>query len=196
MRSRVPYNATAGVPCGAFGNSGMERLETCFEFTARVPVLVVTAAVSAALIALLFPALPIGGELLDGRFGYTLEEALAAMAGYGEEGRRVYAWASLTADTLLPVAYACCLAGLVYRLRPKDDLWVLACLPVVAGVLDLCENGQIVAMLIQFPDVSAGQATTASLFTQMKGCAVLASLATVALLAGLALVRRIRNIGQ
>ena len=51
-------------------------------------------------------------------------------------------------------------------------------------------------MLIQYPDVSAGQATTASLFTQMKGCAVLASLATVALLAGLALVRRIRNIGQ
>ena len=138
MRSRVPYNATAGVPCRAFGNSGMERLETCFEFTARVPVLVVTAAVSAALIALLFPALPIGGELLDGRFGYTLEEALAAMAGYGEEGRRVYAWASLTADTLLPVAYACCLAGLVYRLRPNDDLWCAGLPPRRSPAFSTC----------------------------------------------------------
>lgn len=174
----------------------MTRLRLCFEFTARVPVLVVTAVVSAALITLVFPALPIGGELLDGRFGYTLDEVLAAMTAYGEGGRRVYVWASLIADTLLPVSYAGCLAGLVYRLRPKDDLWRLAFLPVVAGVLDLCENGQIVAMLMQYPDVSAGQVAAASLVTQMKGCAALASLAVVALLAGLSLVRRVRDLGS
>ena len=174
----------------------MTRLRLCFDFTARVPVLVFTALVSAVLITLVFPALPIGGESLDGRFGYALEEAMAAMTAYGEGGRRVYVLASLTADTLLPISYAGCLSGLVYRLRPKDDLWRLAFLPVVAGVLDLCENGQIVAMLIQYPDVSAGQVAAASLVTQMKGCTVLASLAIVAGLAGWALVRRVRNLGR
>ncbi len=69
------------------------------------------APLSAALVAVLvpllavFPALPNGGEMLDVKAGYTYPEVVAAMEGYGEQGRRVYAWSSAVLDTLLPVVY-------------------------------------------------------------------------------------------
>jgi len=88
---------------------------------------------------------------------------------YGPEGRRVYAWASPTLDTLFPIVYVSFFAGLIYRCRPTERLWWLAFIPVAAGIVDLGENIQITAMLIQYPDVSPAQAAGASLFTQIKG---------------------------
>lgn len=166
------------------------RLQRLLEFAARTPVLVATAGAAVALLVFVFPALPVGGELLDARFGYSHAEANAAMSAYGDEGRRVYVWASLTIDTLLPIAYAGFLAGMLYRLRPRDGLQTLALLPVAVGLVDLLENAQIVAMLIGYPDVSPGQVALASATTQAKTCALLAAVALVAVFVVLALVRR------
>lgn len=41
----------------------------------------------------------------------------------------------------------------------------MTCIPVRPGVCDLCENAQIVTMLLQCPDPSPGQVAMASLFT-------------------------------
>ena len=166
------------------------RVQRLVEFAARTPVLITTAAVAIALLVFAFPALPLGGELLDARFGYSHADVNAAMSAYGEQGRRVYVWASLTLDTLLPIAYAGLLAGLLYRLRPRDGLWPLTPVPVAAGLLDLSENAQIVAMLIGYPGVSSAQVALASLFTQAKTCALLAAVAMVAVFGVLALGRR------
>ena len=38
----------------------------------------------------MFPALPIGGESLDIKSGYTYREAVSAMEGYGEQGQPTY----------------------------------------------------------------------------------------------------------
>lgn len=165
------------------------RCQRLVEFAARTPVLVATAGAAIALL-FVFPALPVGGELLDARFGYSHAEANTAMSAYGEQGRRVYVWASLTMDTLLPIAYAGFLAGVLYRLRPRDGLRTLALLPVAAGLLDLLENAQIVAMLIGYPDVAPGQVALASLTNQAKTCVFLAAVALVAVFVVLALVRR------
>ena len=168
----------------------MRRLQRLAEFAARTPVLVATSGVAMALLVFVFPALPVGGELLDARFGYSHADANAAMSAYGEQGRRVYVWASLTMDTLLPIAYAGFLAGMLYRLRPREGLRTLALLPVAAGLLDYSENAQIVAMLIGYPDVSPGQVALASATTQAKTCALLVALALVAVFVVLALGRR------
>ncbi|MDE0475324.1 MAG: hypothetical protein OXI50_12240, partial [Gammaproteobacteria bacterium] len=67
-----------------------------FEACSRAPTLCVTLASALILVLAVFPALPIGGELLDAKGGYTYGEALTALEGYGETGRRAYAWASVT----------------------------------------------------------------------------------------------------
>ena len=128
-----------------------------FEACSRVPMLCATLVLVLILVVAVFPALPIGGEMLDVRGGYTYPEALAALEGYGEAGRRTHAWTSVTLDTLLPVVYASFLCGLIYRCRPTERLWRLAYLPLAAGLIDLGENIQIVLMLTRYPNISAGQ---------------------------------------
>jgi len=153
-------------------------------FASRTPALSATLVATLALLVVVFPALPIGGEMLDVKTGYTYAEAVAAMESYGERGRQVYAWSSLTLDALLPFVYVSFLAGFVYRFRPTERLWSLACLPLAAGVLDLVENIQVVLMLTRYPDVSAGQVAVASCFTLSKMYAVSACLLLVIALVG------------
>lgn len=171
----------------------MNRLKRFVEFAAKTPVLITTAIISATLVVVVFPALPIGGDLLDARFGYSHSAVLEAMAAFGEDGRRVYLWASLTLDTLLPVTYVALLAGVLYRVRPQEGLWPLALIPGAAGIFDLGENLQIVVMLLGYPDIPAAQVAAASLVTQLKTLTVLASVTLAVVLAVLALVRRMRS---
>ena len=161
------------------------------EFASRTPVLGATLVAMLVLLVVVFPALPIGDEMLDVKTGYTYAEAVAAMESYGERGRQVYAWSSATLDVLLPVVYVSFLAGFVYRFRPTERLWKLACLPLAAGVLDLCENVQVVLMLTRYPEVSAGQVAVASWFTLAKGYAFSMCLLLAITLAAVAAVRRV-----
>ena len=163
-------------------------MERYFDFAAKTPVLVATLIGTLGLLAL-FQAIPVGGELLDVRQGYGHDEAMAALAAYGAEGRIVYAWSSATVDTVLPCFLVTFLAGLVYRLRPTRNLSVLAWVPLSVGLLDLAENAQIIGMLVQFPDVSPRQAATASATTMAKTFAALACFALVAILAGFKALR-------
>lgn len=90
--------------------------------------------------------------------GYDHAEAVAALAGYGAEGRARYIWISLIMDTIFPIVYCSFYAGLIYRFAPNERLELLAYLPVLGGLVDLGENLQIVAMLVQFPDIGVAQA--------------------------------------
>ena len=161
-----------------------------FELAARPLVLVLTFLATVFLLAV-FPAIPVGGELLDVRSGYGYDEAMAALAGYGADGRRLYVWSSATLDTLLPVAYATFLAGLVYRFGPRERLRVLAWFPVALGALDLCENVQIIAMLVGFPDITGAQVASASAFTVAKNLAFAACFAYAVVVVLVAVVRRL-----
>ncbi|MDE0105583.1 MAG: hypothetical protein OXN89_24665 [Bryobacterales bacterium] len=164
-----------------------------FEACSSAAALCVTLTLALILIFVVFPAVPIGGEVLDAKGRYTYGEALAALQGYGETGRETYAWASATLDTLLPLLYVSFLAGLVYRCRPTDRSWRLAYLPVVVGVIDLGENVQIVLMLTTYPDISAGQVAIASLFTSCKGHAALICLTLAITLAVVSWIRRVHT---
>lgn len=167
-------------------------MERYFDFAAKTPVLVATFVGTVGLLVL-FQAIPVGGELLDVRQGYGHDEAMAALAAYGADGRRVYAWSSATVDTVLPCVLVTFLAGLVYRLRPTQNLGVLAYVPIAVGILDLAENARIIGMLVQFPDVSVRQAAIASATTVAKTFAALACFGLVAILAGFKAWRRVRG---
>ena len=144
------------------------HLREYLEFAARTKPLIVSLIGVLVMVFLVFPALPVGGELIDLKLHYTLADIQAAMQQYGPQGRAVYALASPTVDTLFPVLYATYFAGMIYRFRPSERLWIAAFVPVFAGAWDLCENAQITAMLLQYPEISATQVGVASFFTSVK----------------------------
>jgi hypothetical protein len=139
-----------------------------FRFASRTPVLLATGGGALTWLLFVFPSLPIGGDMLDVRSGYSHAELGAAMEQYGAAGRRVYAWASPTLDTAFAALYVTLFCGLLTRFRPSDGWTWLAWIPVFAGIWDLCENAQIVAMLLLYPDVGPTQVAWASFFTFMK----------------------------
>ena len=140
-----------------------------FAFAGRTATLVVTFCATAVFLVLVFPNLPVGGELLDMKPGYSYDVAMGSMEQYGPDGRTTYAWASVLLDTLFPIIYVTLFAGLIYRFRITEGTWILAFLPVAAGAWDLAENAQITAMLVQYPDIGATQVAWASAFTTVKG---------------------------
>jgi hypothetical protein len=152
----------------ATGGAIKSRFRQFFEFAAGTKPLIVSLVGVLFMMLLVFPSLPLHGEMIDLKLYYTLAEIQTAMLQYGPQGRAVYAMASPTLDTLFPVLYVTFFAGLIYRFRPNERLWVMAFIPVFAGVWDLCENAQITAMLLQYPDISASQVAVASFFTTVK----------------------------
>ena len=146
--------------------------------------------VVALLLVAVIQALPVGGELLDEKVGYTHEEAVAAMEGYGEKGRQTYAWSAADAGhAVAPRPTPAFWQAPSTACDLTERSWRLAWLPLAAGALDLCENVQIILMLTGYPDVSAGQIASASLFTTLKSYALLLSMALAVALAIAAAVR-------
>ncbi|MDE2863186.1 MAG: hypothetical protein OXP37_01765 [Chloroflexota bacterium] len=164
-------------------------MQKYLEIAGRTPVLIANLIGALALLFVVFPALPIGGELLDAMPAYTHAEAIAAMESYGESGRLVYAWSSLTLDVLLPIVYVSFLAGFLYRFPPAGVLRGIVFLPFAAGLLDLAENVQLTLMLTRFPDVGATQVALASWFTMAKTAVAAVSMSAAVVFAAVAAVR-------
>ena len=143
-------------------------LERYLRFASRTPVLLISGAGVLGWLLLVFPSLPINGEMLDVSAGYSYGELMGAMEQYGADGRHAYAWASPTVDTAFPMLYVTLFCGLLTRLRPSDGWAWLAWIPVFAGLWDLCENAQITAMLLMYPDIRETQVAWASFFTHVK----------------------------
>ncbi|MCY4129337.1 MAG: hypothetical protein OXG15_08875 [Gammaproteobacteria bacterium] len=138
------------------------------EFASKSSAIVSTLIAVLVLFFLVFPNLPINGELLDVKSGYSFEVAMNSLAAYGPEGRTTYLWISLLLDTLFPVIYVTFFAGVIYRFRVSEGTWWLAYIPVFGGVWDLLENVQISLMLINYPDLTDTQVAWASTFTYLK----------------------------
>lgn len=139
-----------------------------FEVCARGSTLIASFIAAAILIFVIYPAMPIGGEALDVKMGYSYAQAMAALEEYGQEGRGIYIWVSATADTLILICWAAFFAGLVYRYRLTEGTWFIAFAPVFVGVVDLLENLQVITMLVQYPEIGHSQVAWASAATLVK----------------------------
>lgn len=138
------------------------------NFLARTSTLIATGVLTLVFLTLiyLFLVIPLTGPLLDAVFGYDYEFVTGVMQSYGTDGRDLYVMLSLTLDTLLPLSYVALGTGLIHRLKPGYKS-VLA-YPIVTGCLDLLENVQIMAMLVQFPEISDMQVGFSSFTNKSK----------------------------
>lgn len=140
-----------------------------FQFISTTRNLWLSFVLTALFVVVIFPYLSAGVESLDVRLdGYSHAEVMAALEGYGADGRWRYIWISLILDTIFPLLYCSLYAGLIYRFAPREALKPLAYLPLIGGLFDLGENVQIVTMLAQFPEISVTQVEWANRFTLTK----------------------------
>ena len=105
--------------------------------------------------------------------GYSYVEAIELLKSLGLEGRNAYLTIQIPIDLVYPamfaVSYALMIAWILKQGLPKQSrLYLLAFVPVLAGLFDYLENASIVAMLYGFPDVSESLVTSASSFTIAK----------------------------
>jgi hypothetical protein len=154
----------------AINNKNKERpMQAYFEYASKTSSLIFTFVLTYLFISVIFPYFAGDMASLDVRTGgYTHAEVMAAMQGYGDAGRLRYAWISPTLDTLFPLIYASFYVGILYRFAPMTRLQGLVYIPILGGVIDLAENAQIVAMLLQYPDISVAQVEWANRFTLTK----------------------------
>lgn len=141
-----------------------------------------------------------GGEarLFDMTADYAPEQAWAILEAFGPEGRALYL-RFLALDTLTlclnGLAGALLLAFALKRLfAERSVLRRLAWTPVLVALLDLCENGGILAMLLLYPQPPEGIAGFTRLVTSIKLALVPATFGVILLvwasLAMRALVQR------
>ena len=110
----------------------------------------------------------LGTQILDVLPSYDLALVQQSFLIYGENGRALYAWASLTLDLLFPISYVIFGIGLILFLVEISFLRWLVILPCLVGMIDLIENIQIYLMLNQFPDISIAQVEFANGTTMLK----------------------------
>lgn len=152
------------------------------QFAAKPGVMLMTALTSGVLLLWAFPRLPLGAPMLDVLPGYGVDEARMLLAQYGEQGRAVYALASPTLDSLLPICYATFFAGVLYRCLPSGQWRWVALLPLAVAGWDLVENVQITLLLLLYPDISDLQIQLASWSSWLKARVLVPSLLSVTLL--------------
>jgi len=140
-----------------------------FEYVSKTSGLIFTFVFTYLFLLVIFPYFAGDIASLDVRQdGYDFAEVMVALTGYGEAGRLRYAWVSPTLDTLFPMVYVSFYVGILYRFAPMERLKGLVYIPILGGLIDLAENAQIVAMLVQYPDISIGQVEWANRFTLTK----------------------------
>jgi hypothetical protein len=100
-------------------------------------------------------------RLLDLHFGFTPEQAYAALEALGEGGREYYLQAIWTVDLAFPFCSALFMSALLILLfrkvlNPGSPWQLFAFLPCLKMVLDLLENTGISLLTRQYPDLSVG----------------------------------------
>ena len=131
----------------------------------------------------------LGLPILDVLPHYDLDAVEQSMIGYGEEGRKLYAWASLTLDVLFPICYSCFFGGFMVLFGGLSPFRWLALFPFGLGFIDLVENMQICYMLLQYPNITESQVSVASTTTSLKHAMVIIVYSLVALLAIYAFIK-------
>jgi len=137
-------------------------------FVSNTKVLWITFIVMNIIIFGVFTNLPnLDGLVIDTQQSYTHEKLMLILAEMGEAGRASYLFGNAV-DMLYPFFYASFFAGFLYRVRIRESLRFLSVVPIMLAFIDWGENFQIRAMLHAYPEISAAQVETASLFSSVK----------------------------
>ena len=136
-----------------------------------------------------------GGILLDAVPAFTPDAIYERLAGYGEAGRRNYAFRNVTVDVILPLSLLPFFVLLMRRAATSASVnararLVLMSVPVLYVVFDFLENAVVLMLLAHYPLRMDRWATLLPALTIVKRIAsVLALIVPLAILA----VRSIRT---
>ncbi|MGB1316228.1 MAG: hypothetical protein ACPG4Y_09420 [Chitinophagales bacterium] len=121
-------------------------------------------------------------EILDLRFGYSLDEVNRFFSIIGNEGRAKYAEISKT-DMLYPISYGLLIISLLtFLTNGNTKLYFLNIFPVAAVVIDFFENVSIVKLMENFPNISEEMVSYTSNLTQIKWLFIVFSILLVLIL--------------
>ena len=120
------------------------------------------------LCGLIFILLPFGisGNMLDLHFSYTSADVFKSFHQMEESGRYINLYSTLILDTIYPILYTSLILGAYVKLY-KDNkliLWI----PIIAFVLDIFENINIVYMNLNYLNLNETQVMIASTITSFK----------------------------
>lgn len=131
---------------------------------------------------------PENAILLDiKQFGFSVAEAFQALDSMGEEGRRQYIRFHRREDMVFPFVYGLFLTLTVYlllrNLLKKNKIkYLILVVPLLAILGDLTENHHVMLLVDEFPTLSFRTVAIASIANSVKWGALIASLATIAIL--------------
>lgn len=162
-------------------------------FKAKQPMTLILALLAciACMLGFQYLSHQLGADMLDIMNGYDRATVDSQMLAYGEAGRQLYGRAALSLDMVYPLAYGTLLVGLMGRATSQTRFTNLALLPVALVVLDILENLQIFALLVQYPALTDWQVQAASLTTQGKWLVARVTVLMLLLLAMLQLFRAV-----
>jgi hypothetical protein len=120
------------------------------------------------LCGLAFILLPYGivWNMLDLNLSYTSADVFKSFYQMGEKGRYINLYSTLIIDTIYPILYTSLILGAYVKLY-KDNkliLWI----PIIAFVLDIFENINIVYMNLNYLNLDETQVMIASTITSFK----------------------------
>ena len=102
---------------------------------------------------------------LDLHLTYYAEKAYDLIGAYSESERKTYILVELTLDVIYPIVYALLFSFLLFMLHKDIQI---AKFPFVITILDFIENGGIVTLLVNYPNVLTGVANFTGIFTTLK----------------------------
>jgi hypothetical protein len=142
-----------------------------------------------------FKRLSGGGVLLDVKPSFSEEAIYQRLSGYGEQGRKNYAFRNLTVDVVLPLAVLPAFFLLMLHALEGSSIGrglraFLLALPFLFVIFDFAENGTVLALLAYFPDRMHFLAGVLPYLTVVKRTAAQLSLVLPLVIFSVRLVRR------
>ncbi len=160
--------------------------------TKKHSILILFILTQATYLVMIFVTLPLLREMAGGMepfdmlpTGYDADYAMSFIGSIGPEGRTFYLTRQIPLDLVYPglfaITYSLIWVWLSKKINRVPGIFnFCAFLPVIVGLADYIENGFIIAMLMNFPNLPDPLVVAASTFTMIK--AVSTSLYFIALL--------------
>lgn len=105
--------------------------------------------------------------------GYSYSQAIELLTALGIEGRNTYLSIQLPLDFIYPGLFAVSYSLLItwvfkHYLSKNSKFYLIAFIPIIAGLFDYLENISIIVMLNSYPNISVNLVNISSAFTIVK----------------------------
>lgn len=119
--------------------------------------------------------------VMDAALFYDVSYVNDIFAQLGERGMEIYRTFHIF-DCLFAVLYGLFFSVCLRPLLVKKQRWIAYCIGILPAIMDICENTTVDIMSMQYPNISAGLADTAAVFSGLKWLGIIVWLAVLIVL--------------